>query len=357
MANKKYEFSPDYVVCPGETLQEVIEDLGMTLTEFAQRTGLTPQSIIRIIKGEQPITPDSANRLELVTGTPARFWNNLESLYQEQSAKIVEKKRLEQEVEWLKIIPFGELVKRNLVQNFSEKYLKVREALRFFGVSSVEAWNAIWEAPAVAARRSSCFETRPGSAATWIRLGEVHASQITCLPYDKTKFRNTLNEIRKLTNEDPSVFIPEMTRLCAAAGVAVALVKELPKVPWSGATKWLSPNKAMILLNLRGKSNDLFWFSFFHEAAHILHDSKKDLYINSGEKNDPIEVRADSFAADFLIPEKFNTSIQTAKSKASIVRLAKEIGVSPGIVAGRFQYLNKNFRLFNDLKTKFEWGN
>jgi Zn-dependent peptidase ImmA (M78 family) len=51
------------------------------------------------------------------------------------------------------------------------------------------------------------------------------------------------------------------------------------------------------LLNLRGKSNDLFWFSFFHEAAHVLHDNKKDLYINSGEKDNPIEVRADCFAA------------------------------------------------------------
>ena len=351
----KYEFSPDYAVCPGETLKEVIDDLEMTLNEFAQRTSLTSQSIIRIINGDQPVTPDTANRLELVTGTPARFWNNLEALYQEQLAKIAEKKRLEQDIEWLKIIPFNELVKRKFVQNFSEKYLKVRESLRFFGVSSVEAWHKIWANPAVAARRSTCFETRPGSAATWIRLGEICAHQTSCHPFNKGKFKEALNKIRMLTVESPDIFIPAMTKLCAEAGVALALVKELPKVPWSGATKWLSPEKAMILLNLRGKSNDLFWFSFFHEAGHVLHDSKKDLYINSGEKDNPIEVRADEFAANMLIPKSFNSLIRSAKSKQLIIDLAKKIGVSAGIVVGRFQHLTGKFQQFNDLKTKFEW--
>jgi len=79
MAKKLVEFSPDYAVIPGESLKEFLEFSGMSLKEFSLRTGLTQQSIIRIIKGEQPITPDTANRFELVTGTPARFWNNLES--------------------------------------------------------------------------------------------------------------------------------------------------------------------------------------------------------------------------------------------------------------------------------------
>jgi Zn-dependent peptidase ImmA (M78 family) len=111
------------------------------------------------------------------------------------------------------------------------------------------------------------------------------------------------------------------------------------------------------LLNLRGKSNDLFWFSFFHEAAHVLHDNKKDLYINSGEKDNPIEVRADCFAAEILIPASFNKQIKSARSKSALISLAKKIGVASGIVAGRYQHLSKNYRVFNDLKTRFDWEN
>ena len=79
-----------------------------------------------------------------------------------------------------------------------------------------------------------------------------------------------------MTTADPKVFLPQLISLCAKAGVAVALVPEMPKAPWYGASKWLTPYKAMILLNLRGKREDQFWFSFFHEAGHILHDGKKE---------------------------------------------------------------------------------
>jgi len=82
-AKKQFEFQPDYAVCPGETLQEVMESFDMSQKELAVRTGLTVQSLNRIFKGEQPITYESANRLELATGVSARYWNNLESQYRE----------------------------------------------------------------------------------------------------------------------------------------------------------------------------------------------------------------------------------------------------------------------------------
>ncbi|MBU0463195.1 MAG: helix-turn-helix domain-containing protein, partial [Proteobacteria bacterium] len=87
---EKYGFEPDYAIPPGETLKETIELIGMTQAELSKRTGLTVQSINRIYKGEQPIIYETANKLELVTGVPARFWNNLEANYREQLEKIKE---------------------------------------------------------------------------------------------------------------------------------------------------------------------------------------------------------------------------------------------------------------------------
>jgi len=63
-----------------------MESLELSQKEMAMRAGLTVQTLIRIFKGEQPISHETANRLELVTGTPARFWNNLE-LQQRRSTR------------------------------------------------------------------------------------------------------------------------------------------------------------------------------------------------------------------------------------------------------------------------------
>jgi addiction module HigA family antidote len=356
-AKKQYPFEPDYAVAPGETLHEVMTSLEMTQKELAKRLELTEQTLIRIFKGEQPISYATANRLELVTRVPARFWNNLEAEYREQLAKLEERQRLAAHIEWLKTIPVKELIDRGCLEPQSDQVSLLREVLKFYGVGSVDAWREIWEVPVVAARRSPCFESRPGDASAWIRQGELQAHEVECQPYDKARFRETLSHIRGLTREPAEVFVPEMKRLCAEAGVAIALVREMKKVPWSGATKWLTPNKAMVLLCLRGKGEDKFWFSFFHEAGHVLHDSKKDLLINDGSHDDPREERANQYASDILIPARCNEIIAGMRSKAEVVQLAAELGIAPGIVAGRYQHLTKKWDFFKDLIRPLVWAN
>ncbi len=354
-AKRRYGFEPDYAVPPGETLKEVMESLDMSQKELAIRTGLTVQSLNRIFKGDQPISYETANKLELATNVPARMWNNLEAQYREQLAKIKEREQLEADLDWLKTIPTKELIQRGAIEPQKDSVLLLREVLKFYGVSSVSAWRDIWEEPAVAARRSQCFETNPGSASAWIRLGEIQAQQISCKPFDKSTFTEALQAIRLLTVKDPEAFVPEMIQLCADSGVALALVPEMKKVPWHGATKWLSASKAMILLNLRGKMEDLFWFSFFHEAGHILNDGKKDLYINDGGTDDPREQKANEFAAQFLIPRDRDPEIASFRAKADIIRLAEELKISPGIVAGRYQHLTRKWNFFKEFQRKFKW--
>ena len=355
-AKKLYGFEPDYAVSPGETLKEVMESLNMAQKELAIRTGLTVQSLNRIFKGEQPISYETANKLELATGVPARMWNNLEAHYREQLAKAKERKQLETDLDWLKTIPTQELIQRKAIEPQKDDVLLLRETLKFFGLSSVSAWKDIWANPAVAARRSRCFETCPGPASAWMRLGEIQAHQIDCQPFDKISFIQALKKIRLLTVKDPEKFIPETIQLCAGSGVALALVREMKKVPWHGATKWLAASKAMILLNLRGKMEDQFWFSFFHEAGHVLYDSKKDLYINDGTVDDPREHEANEFAANILIPRDIDPKIASLKTKEDVILLANELKISPGIVAGRFQYLTQKWSYFNGLKRKFQWA-
>lgn len=354
-AQKKYGFEPDYAVPPGDTLSEVQESLGMSQKELATRLDMTVQSLNRIIKGHQPITYETADKLGMVTGVAAAFWNNLEAQYQEQLAKIKAQEKMEAEAAWLKTIPTKELIERGLIEPMKNAAELMREALAFYGVSSVSAWEKVWEQPAVAAKRSPCFDSQPGAASAWIRQGELQAQQIDCAPYNKQRFKEVLKETRGLTRESPNVFVDRLRELCASAGVAVALVPEMKKAPWNGATKWLTSDKVMILLNLRGKGEDIFWFSFFHEASHVLNDSKKDMLINDGSQDDPREVRANEHAAEHLIPIRHNDRIQKAQSKQQITQIANELGIAPGIVAGRYRFLTKKWGWFKDLTRNFEW--
>lgn len=356
MSNKtKIQYKPDYLIAPGETIAETIVSLSMTQKEFAARLDITEQSLIRIIKADQPITYETAAKLEMVTGTPASFWNSLESKYREALVRQRELTEFDSEMAWLKIIPFKALVDRGYAIPTPDKAMQVREALAFYGVSNVDAWNEIWESPKAAARRSTCFKTNPGAVSAWLRMAEIQANKLECVPYNESTFKKSLIKIRQLTELRAEIFVPKMVELCAQAGVASVFVPELKGVPWNGATRWLTSQKAMILLSLRGKSEDKFWFSFFHEASHVLHDDRKGLYI-ADNSQDEAELRADQFAADTLIPSRYNADIKCAVSAAQVKRLAQIIGVSEGIVAGRWQFLNKTFSRFNDLKQKLVWA-
>lgn len=356
MNQKTYAFNPDYAVAPGATLEETLTAIGMSQKELAARTGLTEQTITRIINGKQPITAETANKLELVTGVPASMWNNLEAQYREQLAKIEEREQFEKDRDWLKTIPIRELIKRKVIPSTKDETTLVRQALAFYGVSSVATYQELIQRHGVAARRSQKFTSDPAALAAWLRLGELEAAKIACQPYSKEKFTEAIKAIRALTTATPDQFLPQMVKLCADAGVALVLVPEMPKAPWYGASKWLTPDKAMILLNLRGKREDQFWFSFFHEAGHILHDSKKELFTNDGSSDDPCEQRANDFAATQLIPRRYCERVRALRSKEDVLALAGELGIAPGIVVGQFQRMTGKWDWFHGLIQKFTWA-
>ena len=163
--------------------------------------------------------------------------------------------------------------------------------------------------------------------------------------------------IRQLTVKPPEHFQGEVIRLCAEAGVAVAFEPEIPGIMASGATWWVNPNKAVIQLSLRYKSDDQLWFSFFHEAGHILLHGKKEVFIEGDGKNSK-EDEADNFASDFLIPLKqYRQFIRSGRcSKAAIQNFASDLGIAPGVVVGRLQHDRKIYHSYcNDLKKRFVW--
>ena len=114
------------------------------------------------------------------------------------------------------------------------------------------------------------------------------------------------------------------------------VVPEIKGAKVNGASRWLSPRKALLQLSLRYKRNDIFWFSFFHEARHILDEVKKSIFVQ-GLENQEAEKKADAFARDFLIPPQQASPMNRLKTLNEVKEFAGELGIHPGIVVGRLQ--------------------
>jgi hypothetical protein len=138
---------------------------------------------------------------------------------------------------------------------------------------------------------------------------------------------------------DPNTFVPALTGMCAEVGIAVVLVPAPKGCPAYGATRWLSPTKALLMLSNRYRTHDVLWFTFFHEICHLLQHSKKMTVIEGASGLDPdLEDEADTFAANILIPPAYARRIEELPRDAdAIASFAREIGVAPGIVLGRMQ--------------------
>ena len=236
---------------------------------------------------------------------------------------------------------------------------QVEKLLDFFGVGSASAWEDLCARVCVAYRKSPSFNSAPESVTAWLRMHELLAGEIDSLPYDKGRFVAALNRIRQLSCEPLDVFVPELKNLCAQAGVVVTFAPELPETYLSGAARWLSKDKALIMLSLRHKSDDHLWFTFFHEAGHILLHSKKEVFIDDKKfEEDGIEEQANNFSRNLLIPVKeYSNFISLGRwSSTSIINFANKLGISPGIVVGRLQHDRLiEYSHHNKLKRRFVW--
>lgn len=329
-------FNPDYAVPAGATLRDVLERRGMTQSQLAARADLSLKHVNQIIHGAAPITAETALAFEKVTGVPSRIWNRLETNYRDRLARLNEAAVSDADLEWLGSLPLKELQSRGRLSPKLRGGARLDAVCRFFQVANREAWQRVWRAPLAAFRQSQAFTVDAGAVATWLRLGEIEAERIECAPFDAKSFRAALRHIRDLT-EDPE-FERKMVELCAASGVAVVFVPEIPGTRSSGAARWLTPTKGLIQLSLRHKRDDHFWFSFFHEAGHLLLHSKKSTFITSDNTVDQLaEDEANEFAASLLIPKKFDAELRRLRTASEIKAFAAKIGIAPGIVVGRLQ--------------------
>jgi len=356
MAETRTPYRPDVAVPPGETLLETLVALGMTQADLARRIERPLKTINEIVQGKASITPDTAVQLERALGVPAAFWNNLEKNYQEGKARLRAKSQAEMQVREVARLPYGDMAKRGWVPRERRPVARVEHALGFFGVSSLAVVPVIEGA---AFRKQHRKPADPWALAAWLRRGEIEARDRAAAGYSQGAIREQLPSLRSLTLEPPGVWSRRLVERCAEAGVVVVFVPHLPHTYVHGATRWLGGSRPVIQMSIRGRYEDIFWFSFFHELGHILLHGKRETFLDGeGTKRTAKESEADAFAAGTLVPEPEYASWATRErfAEAAVREFARRIDTAPGIVVGRLQHDGRIPRShLNGLRRRLTW--
>ncbi|WP_026874482.1 ImmA/IrrE family metallo-endopeptidase [Jiangella gansuensis] len=332
-----YEGPTDYAVPTGEFITEWLDDHEVSQGELAQQMGMSRKHVNRVIAGA-PLTPDFANRLQLVTGVPAARWLALEGTYRADIERLGQEEELASRTDLLDQLAKSSayLRKHQIVTATRRKPgILLREIMAFFGVGDADQLSLQLQKPVAAFRQSEAHRIDVASVATWLRMGELEAMDEfpNAKEYSESRLRESLEDIRSLSR---STNYPEiLSARLAELGVILVAVPEVEGCRAYGATRWLRKHP-IIQLSLRGKNDGQFWFTLFHELGHVLLHPRDQLFVEGIDgKDSEFERQANDFAQETLIPSIFDPDLSLLTSKDDVITFAEQIGVSPGIVVGR----------------------
>lgn len=346
-------FQPDWVSPPGETISDFLHARGLSTQDLAQEIDSSLEKVEELLHGDYAINTELAKKLNNTLGGSANFWLSREKQFR------ANQERLSDHEAWVNSFPLREMAKFGWTPDTKNFQERINVCLKYFDVPTIADWFRNYEGnhriPAF--RTSPTFSSDEIATLVWLRKGEIESSKIECNEWNQEAFVDSLPSIRKLTREKrPEIFIPRLRELCSNSGVSLVVAQCPKECKASGATKLLSSKKAMIMMSGRYLSDDHFWFTFFHEAGHlVLH---KEFIENCEESCGEQESEANQFAFDTLIPkdsqdELFSLQVDTRK----VMRFARKIGVSPGIIVGQLQnhgHCPQN--MLNKLKTRYKKG-
>jgi len=359
MTNKNInEYEPLLVSHPGETLLDILDEKSMPQAELARRTGRPVKTINEIIRGKASITSETALQLERVLGVPASFWLKRQYNYDEYIARFNENAQIDLYKDWAKKFPLKKMIEYGYIPDSKSTIEHTKSLLGMFKIASPEVFDRNYLNAAIRYRKSAQFTTDEYALAAWLQFGRIQASVRHCSLYNKINFKKRLPSLRSLTTEPPEIFVPKLESICAECGVAVVFVPELPKIRAFGATYWEGV-RPVIQLCLRGKRDDILWFTFFHEAAHILlHQKKNTIFLDAGKAEGKEEEEADRFASELLLSKKELVKFvdNNPLTYDSIETFARQKGLAPSIIVGKLHHFGyAPFKHFQKLRKTFIW--
>ena len=318
---------------PGATIKEQLNDRGMSQKEFAARMDMSEKHISKLINGEVQLTPEVAVRLELVLGVPEKFWNNLEAIYREKLIKAEAENAVDKDEEIAKKLPYNEMAKYGWVPETRVLKEKVVNLRKYFEVVELSLLENI-QITKIACRRLAVTEKSDLALLAWAQEARIKAREVETALINIKGLVNIIPKIRLMTVMKAKEFCPKLKSMLAECGIALVFLPHLQGSFLQGAS-FMDGKKIVVGLTARGKDADKFWFSLFHELAHIVLGHIGQM--NGTSEDD--EKAANSWSGDTLIPgNDFSEFVDRKSFSASSIRaFAEKQGIAPGIVVGRLQ--------------------
>ena len=341
------QFTPTVVFHPAETLREKLAEMGMSIKEFALRTGKPEKTINAVLNEESSLTPEMAVLFENVTQIPASFWINKQARYNEYVARKRQEETIISAQDWARQFPYAEMAKYNWVPATRNLDEKTHHLLSFFGVASAKAWDNLYMQSElkVAAYTSLKHTHEAHSISAWLRRGELQSKETVSPAFDIKLLKEQIPTMRNLMVNQPADFFVQLQNICLKAGVILLFTPKLPKVPLSGSTRWIN-DTPLIQLTARYKQNDRFWFTFFHELGHIVLHGKKYISLENVDFAEA-DAQKEQDAHDFAVKHTFSKEQEekllrehpVSINSDDIVNYAIEFNTHPAMIIGRLQFL------------------
>ena len=341
MAEKLISLSRDLIIHPGETLKEMLDDRDMSQRELAIRTSVKEPHISNIVRGKKPLSVSFAKKLGYALGVDANFWINLQSNYDKELADYEEFNEISSEEISIiqkikKITDYAKDIR--IIDPDAEGSILVIELRKLLNISKLTHIGEISQSGAY--RLSVADNVDADVLFTWLRITDlITERQQLGVELNLELLKEKLPVIRALTFEDIETIHIELKEHLAECGIKFAIVKHFTGAPVQGVIKKSNDGTLSLIMTLRRKFADVFWFTFFHEIGHILNGDIKDRLIDYEGIENETESKADQFAADLLLdPKKYMEFVEFGDfSLPMINKLCEELEIPSYILIGRLQ--------------------
>lgn len=330
---------------PGYYIAEIIEDMGISQSEFAIRVGTTPKTISTLVNGQVNLSNEIAKKISAMTGTGVEVWLKLQEEYDKKLIEIEREKDIDAQKTIVSVIDYSFFVKYANLPATRVNGEKITNLCSYLMISDL---RVLQQPDFLVNFRTGISTVQPKNiinSRAWLQTAINLSRDIVTEPYNAERLKSYLPELREMTVKDPQEFVPRMKEIFSQCGVAFVLLPHLKNSGVNGAVKWITSDRVVLAMNTRGAYADRFWFTLFHEVKHVLQQKVKTTFISGSpdeleNKNAALEEDADRFSSDFLIPPKKLKSWKPTRftSDSEIVAFADSIGIHPGIVAGRLQH-------------------
>lgn len=341
MAKKRSGLSREFIIHPGETLGEVLKERRMSQYELAVRVGLTEPYISNVVNGQKPLSVSLAKRLEYALGIDTAFWVNLQANYDKEladfkdfneisSAELNIIRKIKDILEYLKRLGFLEQgVQGPMLVVQLRRLLKVSNIVHIPALSQLGAY-----------RLATKNKVNPYVLFTWVRMCDliIKHQTVSCV-LDVCKLRDKIPLIKELMFYDVAEVQSGLNSILAECGIKFSIVRHFTGAPVQGIIKENDDGTLGLLMTVRRKSADIFWFTLFHEIGHILYGDVKGRLIDYDFAEGVIEDRANEFAENCLIhSDRYGSFVEEKDfSLPAIRQFCTELNIPPYILIGRLQ--------------------